>query len=101
MKMLTKADMKALPSLRSTENQKDPVAVVKFFNPVGSWTWYATEFDAATGEFFGLVNGHEMELGYFTLAELQAYRGPLGLGIERDLHWTPTPLSKIRSGEVR
>ena len=30
------------------------------------------------------------------LNELQAVRGPLGLGIERDLHWTPRTLREVR-----
>ncbi len=27
------------------------------------------------------------ELGEVSISELQAIRGPLGLGVERDLHW--------------
>lgn len=43
--------------------------------------------------FFGLVIGHEPELGYFSVDELEQVRGRLGLPIERDLHFTPAPLS--------
>jgi hypothetical protein len=46
--------------------------------------------------FFGAVSGQEFELGYFSLSELEQTIGPLGLHIERDLHFNPTPLSKIR-----
>jgi hypothetical protein len=46
--------------------------------------------------FFGLVIGFEQELGYFSLSELQHARGPLGLPIERDLHFQPTSLSVVR-----
>ena len=70
------------------------VALVKFFTPDSSWTWYATEFDG-DDTFFGLVDGHEKELGYFSLRELQSVRGPLGLPIERDLYWQPRPLREI------
>ncbi len=38
-------------------------------------------------QFFGLVVGMETELGYWSLAELAAARGPLGLPIERDRHF--------------
>ena len=69
--------------------------VVKFFTPDSYWTWYATEFDG-TDTFFGLVDGQEQELGYFSLKELEDARGPLGLPIERDLHFDPTPLSEVR-----
>lgn len=69
-------------------------AIVKFFMPDGSWVWYATEFD---GEdiFFGLVAGNFLELGYFSLKELQSVRGRLGLPVERDLYFTPTTLADL------
>lgn len=63
------------------------------------WSPYygATEYDPAEGIFFGLVQGFEVELGYFSLAELEEIRGPGGLTIERDLHFEPRPLSEIRT----
>jgi len=84
-----------LPPLYSQEHVADPMARVRFFTPDSSWTWYALEFD---GEdlFFGLVIGQATELGYFRLSELHAARGPLGLPIERDRHFTPAPLSTLR-----
>lgn len=97
--LLTKANRKALPALYSQEDKGDEaMVVVKFFTPWGSWAWYATEFD---GEdlFFGLVNGFEKELGYFSLAELKNYKGPLGLHIERDRYWTPTTLAHLMGTE--
>ena len=39
---------------------------------------------------FGLCDG------YVSLDELQSVRGPLGLGIDRDLHWTPRTLQEVR-----
>jgi len=68
---------------------------VKFFQPWGSWTWYATEFDG-DDIFFGLVDGFEEELGYFSLAEMRSVVGPFGLRIERDILWTPKSLAQCR-----
>jgi hypothetical protein len=95
MMLLTKELRRKLPPLYSQESVADPTVVCKFFSPVGSWTWYATEFD---GEdiFFGLVDGHEQEMGYFSLAELQSIRLQWGLRIERDRYFTPCPLSTVR-----
>ena len=45
---------------------------------------------------FGLCDLGFPELGYVSLNELQGVRGPLGLGIERDLHWTTKPLAEVR-----
>ena len=47
--------------------------------------------------FFGLVEGHDKELGYFSLSELEGVTGPMGLPIERDLHWQPKTLKEIAS----
>ncbi len=84
MKLLTKEIEEQFKKIGSQENIKDPQIVVKFFDPTGSWTWYATEYDRNTKTFFGLVHGHEKELGYFSLEELESVKGAFGLGIERD-----------------
>jgi len=70
------------------------VIVAKFFHPMSSWTWYATEYDPAERSFFGLVDGLERELGYFSLDELESTR-VRGLGIERDLYWHEQTLGDI------
>lgn len=64
------------------------IAPVKFFTPDAGWIWYGIEFDG-DDLFFGLVSGQEIELGYFSLSELESVRGQLGLPIERDLYYTP------------
>lgn len=96
-KLLDEKTRGRLPALYSGEELGlDAVAQVKFFTPDSSWSWYASEFD---GEeiFFGLVVGHEIELGYFALSELREARGPMGLLIERDLYFDPTSLRELRS----
>ncbi len=82
-----------IPALYSTENAADPIAVLKFFTPDSSWSWFLIEADIEQRVAFGLVIGHEREFGYFSLAELESIRGPMGLPIERDLHFEPTPVS--------
>ena len=96
MKLLTKEILKQLPGLRATDDQIDPVAVVRFFNPCGIGTWWAVEFDPETGIFFGKADLGFPELGSFSLEELESYKGPLGLGIERDLYFTQKPISQCK-----
>jgi Protein of unknown function (DUF2958) len=96
MTLLTDEIKHQLPPLYSTEQTPDPTAWVKFFTPDASWTWYATEFDGED-TFFGLVQGQDEELGYFSLSELQTLQGPFGLRIERDISFKPTPLSTLRT----
>lgn len=83
-----------LPRLYATEREEDPVALLKFFTPDSSWTWYVTEYDPEQRLCFGLVIGHERELGYFALDELEELRGPMGLPVERDLYFQPRPISR-------
>jgi len=105
MKLLTKEIETKLPKLYSQEEKepKDVKVIVKFFDPTGSWTWYATEGEQQeNGDwlFFGLVDGFEKELGYFTLSQLlsakEGVRGLQSLPIERDKWFdTKTTLEEV------
>jgi hypothetical protein len=91
MKLLTDDLKSRLPPLYSQEADADPWVHCKFFTPDSNWTWWVTEGEAEGDDFrfFGFVRGLEDEWGYFLLSELEAARGPMGLPIERDLHFTP------------
>ena len=98
MKLLTEELKAQLPPLYAQDGAADPLVVAKFFTPWTRWTWYVTEGSEQDGDFlfFGLVVGHERELGYFALSELEAVAGPCGLRIERDLFFQPQRLSQLR-----
>ena len=104
MKLLPKEIREQLPPLYSQDGKGGKAVVyVKYFTPSSSWTWLATEGEPVLDEaqkeidykFFGLVYGHEREFGYFLLSELEEVRGPMGLPIERDLHFRPKTLEEI------
>lgn len=95
MELLPSDVAKTLPPLCSQDGSPDPMVWVKFFHPLSSWTWYATEYDPQERVFFGWVYGDFPELGYFSLDEMEAVR-VRGLGMERDVHFTPTPLSQVK-----
>ena len=97
MKLMTKAIEKAAikqyPKGNDLENQK---VVAKFFNPTGSWTWYLMNQDPQDPDYlWGIVKGEEVEIGSFSLSELQNFRGQFGLGIERDLYFRPMPAREV------
>lgn len=111
MQLLTKADAKRIPALHSQEGEKNPIVQIKFFCPWSDWTWCVTEGSAILIDgtdmdlkgdfedvlFFGFVEGHEHEMGYFSLSELQSLeRNGMKL-VERDMHFTPKPLEEARS----
>lgn len=111
MELLDAQTRAKLPPLYSNDKLgSKSLAQVKFFTPDGQWTWYASEgseVDANgymdTGKekvdylFFGLVIGFEIELGYFSLAELSEVRGALGLPVERDLYFEPKSLGELQA----
>jgi len=95
MKLLTQELRKKLPPLYSQDGKGGKaVAHVKFFTPDSNWTFHGVEFDGED-RFFGLVDGHCKELGYFSLSELESVNGPMGLPVERDLYWQPKTLEEI------
>lgn len=95
LKLLTGELKVKLPPLYSQENNRDPLALVRFYDTLGDWSWYAIEFDGES-TFFGLVLGFERELGYFSLEELEQVNESAGFPrIERDSGFEPVPVSKI------
>ncbi len=108
MELLTQELREKLPPLYSQEHVEDPMVICKFFHPLSHWTWYAyegspvdengyydTDKEKVDFLFFGWVYGDFPELGYFSLNEMQAIN-VMGLGIERDLHFTPMTLSEVK-----
>ena len=98
MKLLTKTLGKRFAQIGSPSEEKDPLIIAKFFNPTGAGTWYATEYDPDRRVFFGYVSifgDWNDEWGTFSLEELESYRGPFGLGIERDLHFGEKRASQV------
>lgn len=97
MKLLTKELEKKLPALYAQDGKGDKAtAYVKFFYPLGHATWFATEYDPEQRLFFGwceLFPGCG-EYGYFSLDEMESVKGPLGLGVERDLNFDPKPVGE-------
>lgn len=89
---MTDQILKRFQEIGRQEQSKDPIVVVKYFNPRGAGTWLATEYFPDEQLFFGYVSifgDHCDEWGYFSLAELE------GLGyIERDLYCGEKKMSK-------
>lgn len=99
MKLLTKQNLKDLPPLYSQDGKgENAKAIVKFFTPFSSWSWFATEYNPETKEFFGLVKGQETELGYFSLRELESMNQGAVSRIERDMYFDPKTIKEIREG---
>ena len=99
-RLMTKELGDTIPTLYANEhvaNYDDVLAAAKLFSPYTGWRWFITEWEPATGTCFGLVEGFETELGYFSLDEL-AEATVFGCvpAVERDLYWQPKTIGEIR-----
>ena len=78
-------------------NPRYVLARTKLFSPYTGWRWYITEWAAETGLCFGLVEGYEVELGYFDLTELAESTVLRNVpAVERDLYWEPKTIGEVR-----
>ena len=96
MKLLTKKLIKSIPSLYEQDGKgSNALAYIKLFTPDANFTWYITEYDSNEKLCFGLIDGIERELGYFSLNEIEQIKGPMGLEVERDVSFQPTKLKDL------
>jgi len=99
MKLLTKAIKEKMIKNHNEQNgSKDFKAVLKLFDPTGSSNWYLSELDPNTNIAFGLCDLGVgcAELGYVSLDELSNLKVKMGLGIERDLYYTPKTFEELQ-----
>lgn len=82
--------IKAMPKPYESESQAAPMASLHYFH--GDWDWYVIETDepGEQKQCFGLVKGFEVELGYFSIADL------IKSGVEVDLHFKPMPVDALQ-----
>ena len=76
------------------------VPIVKLFNPTGAGTWLVTGIE--DGILYGYADlgmGCVEWGGLFSMEELVATRFRMGLGMERDRHWSPKEGTKYLSLE--
>jgi hypothetical protein len=90
--------------VNAISDETDYPPVVKLFTPDANATWLISEVDPDDPDrLFGLCDlglGYP-ELGYVSLAELSALRGPLGLPIERDEHFKSKKSLSVCADEAR
>jgi len=88
MKLMTKQIEERFKAVGDQSEKENPLFIAKYFNPCGSATWYASEYDPETRIFYGYVTGmYEDEFGSFSLTELESVTLAFGLKIERDIHF--------------
>ena len=89
MKLLTKEITEKATKQYDKGSDMEQMVVAKFFNPIGSWSWYLMNLGEDKDYAWGIVDGNAVEMGSWLMSEL------LGLGIERDIHFRSVPASEL------
>lgn len=90
MKLITQ-EIRARLLTNARDRGPDHAPVLKLFTPWAGATWLITEMDPEDQDrLFGLCDLGQgfPELGYLSVEEIASVRGPGGLKIERDLHFS-------------
>ena len=95
MKLLTKEITEKALKQYDKGSDMEQMVVAKFFNPMGSWTWYLMNLANDKDYAWGIVDGDAVEMGSFSIKELQSVELPFGLGIERDILFESVPASEL------
>ena len=95
MKLLTKKITEKAKEQYDKGSDMEQMVVAKFFNPMGSWTWYLMNLANDKDYAWGIVDGDAVEMGSFSIKELQSVELPFGLGIERDILFESVPASEL------
>lgn len=104
MKLFTKEVDKQLfaqyPKGSDLENQ---MVVAKIFNPYGRGVWYLLNSDPEDPDYiWAIVDLFEPDMGSVSRSELQTVKvPPFGLGLERDIYFTPKPAKEVWEGVMR
>lgn len=98
MKLMTKTLIKALEkySYESQIGIKDPIALARFFSPIGSFDWYILGYDPKSRMAYCYAEHNYLfgEFGPVSIDELELVRLPLGLSIEREIRFKKCKLSE-------
>ena len=91
MKLLTKEIQKKAEKQFDKGSDMEQMVVAKYFDPMGSWKWVLMNKHVEDDYCWGIVKGHEVEMGSFSMEELESMQPRL----QRDLYFEPMKASEV------
>ena len=88
---MTKAIQEQAEKQYDEGSDMEQKVVAKYFDPMGSWKWFLMNKKKDDSYCWGIVKGHEVEMGSFSLDELKSMQPR----IQRDLYFEPTPANEV------
>jgi hypothetical protein len=101
MKLFTKEiDSKLFEQYKMGSDLEKQKVVAKIFNPYGRGTWYLLNSDPQDPDYiWAIVDFFEVEMGSVSRSELEGIKvPPFGLGLERDMSFTPINAKELFEG---
>jgi len=95
MKLMTDKIAEQATKQYDKGSDMEQMVVAKFFNPMGSWSWYLMNLGEDKDYAWGIVDGNAVEMGSWLMSDLQNQKLPFGLGIERDRYFEPVKASEL------
>ena len=89
MELLTKEIKEQATKQYDKGSDMEQMVVAKYFDPMGSWKWFLMNMHKDDDYCWGIVKGNEVEMGSFSMKELESIQLPLGMKIERDRYFEP------------
>jgi len=104
MKLFTKeVDKQLFAQYPKGSNLENQMVVAKIFNPYGRGVWYLLNSDPEDPDYiWAIVDLFEPDMGSVSRSELQTVKvPPFGLGLERDIYFSPKPAKEVWEGIMR
>ena len=95
MKLLTKKITEQAKEQYDKGSDMEQMVVAKYFNPIGNGTWYLMNLADDEDYAWGIVDLFAVEMGSFSMRELQSIQLPLNMGIERDKYFEPIKADEL------
>ena len=95
MKLLTKSIKEQAKEQYDKGSDMEQMVVAKYFNPIGNGTWYLMNLADDEDYAWGIVDMFAIEMGSFSMRELQSIQLPLNMGIERDKYFEPIKADEL------
>ena len=95
MKLMTKEIKEKAQKQYDEGSDMEQKVVAKFFDAMGDWKWFLMNMHKDEDYCWGIVDGFAVEMGSFSMKELQNIELPFGLGIERDMYFEPIKASEL------
>ena len=85
MKLLTKKIKEQAIKQYDEGSDMEQMVVAKYFDAMGDWKWFLMNMHKDDDYCWGIVKGHEVEMGSFSMEELKSMQPRL----QRDLYFEP------------